>query len=181
VLVTVAQLLRRTRQLRFAWPYHLFAGAFSLALAVHLSDWVSPWRGAVLAHLTAVAVILAAFPLTTLLNRLLWVRTGADGGRSEAPRVLVDATGLVVAGAAVLVALQFIYGIPVPGLIAGSGVAALVLGLGMQEQLQNLFAGITLHFEKPFKTGDWLLIDGHHAKVIDISWRATRLLTPTRW
>jgi CRP-like cAMP-binding protein len=56
-------------------------------------------------------------------------------------------------------------------------VVALVLGLGMQDQLHNLFAGISIHFTRPFKVGDWLLIDGHHARVTEISWRDTRLLT----
>jgi small-conductance mechanosensitive channel len=131
----------------------------------------------VLQHLTAATVVLGAFPLVTLLNRAFWVRFDAAGKRLDAPRVLIDLTGVVVALVAVVATMQFIYGMQVPGLVAGSGVAALVLGLGMQDQLKNMFAGIALHFEKPFKTGDWLLIDGVHAKVIEISWRSTRLVT----
>ncbi len=177
-LVAVAQLLRRFRGLRFRWMYHLFACAAALLAAVRLLPEAIGWRAELLTHCTAATVVLAAFPLVTLLNRVFWVRYDATGKRIEAPRVLIDLTGVVVAVAAVVATMQFIYDVKVPGLLAGSGVAALVLGLGMQDQLKNMFAGIALYFEKPFKTGDWLLIDGIHARVIEISWRSTRLVTP---
>ncbi|MFT3830263.1 MAG: mechanosensitive ion channel family protein [Opitutaceae bacterium] len=176
-LVATAQLLRRWRGLSFRWTYHLFALAAGLLVGVHLVPEAQAWRAEALTHLTAATLVLAAFPLVTLLNRVCWIRYDASGRRVEAPRVLIDLTGVVVTAAAVLVAMQFVYGMQVPGLLAGSGVAALVLGLGMQDQLKNMFAGLALYFEKPFKTGDWLLIDGVHAKVIEISWRSTRLLT----
>jgi small-conductance mechanosensitive channel/CRP-like cAMP-binding protein len=176
-LVAAAKLLRQWRGLSFRWTYHLFALAAGLLVGVHLLPEAQAWRVGALTHLTAAAVVLAAFPLVTLLNRAFWIRYDAAGKRIEAPRVLIDLTGVVVTIAAVLVAMQFVYGMQVPGLLAGSGVAALVLGLGMQDQLKNMFAGLALYFEKPFKTGDWLLIDGVHAKVIEISWRSTRLIT----
>jgi small-conductance mechanosensitive channel/CRP-like cAMP-binding protein len=126
---------------------------------------------------TAAVLLLAAFPLAVLLNRTLWVTTDKTGQRIEAPRVLADLTTVVLVTIALLVVLQFVYDVQVPGLLAGSGVVAIVLGLGMQNQLQNLFAGVSLHLGKPFKTGDWLLINGLLAKVVGISWRATRLQT----
>jgi CRP-like cAMP-binding protein len=52
-----------------------------------------------------------------------------------------------------------------------------VLGLAMQDLLGNVMAGVGLYFEKNFQTGDWLLIGDTHAKVIEISWRSTKLLT----
>lgn len=177
VLVAGAQLLRRVRGLGFKWTYHLFALAAGLLVGARLLPEALGWRAAALLHLTAAVVVFAAFPVVTLLNRLCWVRYDRDGKRVEAPRVLIDLTGVGVGLVAVLSAMQFVYTVQVPGLLAGSGVAALVLGLGMQDQLKNMFAGIALHFEKPFKTGDWLLIDGVHARVIEISWRSTRLVT----
>ena len=176
-LIVVAHQLRRVRAVRFTWLYHLFALAAGLLAGAHFLPQSLEWLPLVRQHLTAATVVLAAFPLVTLLNRGFWIRFDAAGQRLEAPRVLIDLTGVVVALVAVVSTMQFVYGMQVPGLVAGSGVAALVLGLGMQDQLKNMFAGIALHFEKPFKTGDWLLIDGVHAKVIEISWRSTSLLT----
>lgn len=177
VVVAVAHLLGRARGIRFSPLYHLFAITVGLLAGVHASAWPLPGRAVVLQHLTAATVVASVVPLITLLNRALWTSTDLRGQRVEPPQVLIDLTTMVVLALAVLAALQFVYDVQVPGLLAGSGIVALVLGLGMQNVLQNLFAGVSLHFGKPFKTGDWLLIDGQHAKVISISSRATRLLT----
>ncbi len=176
-LVALAQLLRRWRGVAFRWSYHVFAGAGAFLVAAHLLPEALPGRMVALTHLTAATIVLAAFPLVTLLNRACWIRYDAGGRRVDTPRVLTDLTGALVVVAAVLASLQFVYGHEVPGLLAGSGVVALVLGLGMQDQLKNLFAGLALHYEKSFKVGDWLLFDGIHAKVIEISWRSVRLLS----
>lgn len=175
VLVMLAQLLRRTRSLRFSSLYHVFALAVGFFIGLNASNWAGSVRDELLKHVTAATVILATVPIVTLLNRALWVR--GEGGKGAAPRVLEQATGIFVLLIAAVITLQFIYDVQVPGLLAGSGVLALVLGLGMQDQLHNLFAGLSIHFTRPFKVGDWLLIEGHHAKVIEISWRDTRLLT----
>ena len=91
--------------------------------------------------------------------------------------MLTDTTGLLILSLAVVVALQFIYDVEVPGLLAGSGVVAIIVGLAMQDLLGNLIAGIGLHFDKSFTTVDWLQIEGTHAKVIELYWRTTRLIT----
>jgi len=55
-------------------------------------------------------------------------------------------------------------------------VAAAVLGLALQRTLGDLFSGIALGIERPFKLGDWIeLGDGTVGQVIDLNWRATRL------
>lgn len=177
-LVALAQGLRRWRDVRFRWVFHPFALAAGLLVGVHVAPGGdAEWRVAALSHLTAITIVLAAFPLVTLLNRALWLRRPAPGKPAEAPRVLIDATGILVVAVAVLAALQFVYDIKVPGLLAGSGVAAIVLGLAMQDLLGNLIAGISLHFQKDFRPGDWLLIGDTHAKVVEISWRSTQFLT----
>lgn len=177
VLVVLAQILRRVRGLRFTPLYHAFALSAGVLLGLHLAAWTTPLHDDLLRHVTAATLLLAAAPIVTLLNRALWGSTASQEGPTRAPRVLEQATGIFILILAILATLQFVYEVQVPGLLAGSGVVALVLGLGMQDQLHNLFAGLSIHFTKPFKVGDWLLIDGYHAKVIEISWRDTRLLT----
>lgn len=177
VLVASAHLLGRIRGVRFGRVYHAFALAAGLLAGVWLSQWPAPQREILLRHLGAATLVLATFPLLSVLNRVLWVKTDDEGNTVEAPRVLADLTAVILVTVMVLAVLQFIYAVQVPGLLAGSGVAALILGLGMQDQLHNLFAGVSLHLSRPFKVGDWLLIDGQHARVIGISWSGTRLVT----
>ena len=63
------------------------------------------------------------------------------------------------------------------GLYISTGAVAALVAFAMQQTLGDLFSGIALSVEHPFKLGDRIrLADGSEGKVIDINWRATRLL-----
>ncbi len=181
VLIAAAKILRDTQTVRFGRPYHAFAAVAAVLAALHYSTKITgvepQWVRAVLPHLTALTLLLATFPLVTVINRILWVRAGPPGKTTGAPRVLADTTGLVVFIALTIAMAQVVYSVKIPGLLAGSGVIAIILGLAMQDLLGNIFGGLAIHLEKPFKPGDWLLVEGEDAQVVEITWRSTRLLT----
>jgi CRP-like cAMP-binding protein len=52
-----------------------------------------------------------------------------------------------------------------------------IIGFATQDMLGNIIAGLALQVGKPFVLGDWLLVENRYAQVIEINWRATRLLT----
>ncbi|CUH42626.1 mechanosensitive ion channel family protein [Ruegeria atlantica] len=61
-------------------------------------------------------------------------------------------------------------------LFLSAGAIAALVAFAMQRTLGDLFSGIALSMEMPFKIGDWLrLSDGMEGEVTDINWRATRL------
>lgn len=64
-------------------------------------------------------------------------------------------------------------------LLATSAVFSLVLGLALQDTLGNLFAGISLQFDKSYEIGDWVEVHADDEKVLgqiqEITWRATLL------
>ena len=63
------------------------------------------------------------------------------------------------------------------GLYISTGAVAALVAFAMQQTLGDLFSGIALSVEHPFKLGDRIrLADGSEGKVVDINWRATRLL-----
>lgn len=62
-------------------------------------------------------------------------------------------------------------------LITTSAILSIVLGLALQESLSNVFGGIMLTVDRPFKPGDWIDVDGQEGKVLDSNWRSTRVLT----
>lgn len=176
-LIIAAKVLHRLRGVRFRWIYHGFATAAALLVAIRWGTPPFEGRDGLLAHLLAGTLVLATFPIATLINHFVWTRPLVGQAVRSAPRLLSDATNLVLIVVMVMLVLQFVYKQEVPGLLAGSGVAAIVLGLAMQDLLANTIAGIALFIEKPFKTGDWLLIDGREARVVEVTWRSVRLLT----
>jgi small-conductance mechanosensitive channel len=93
----------------------------------------------------------------------------------QVPKLII---GLIY-GAMLLLALALFMwqqGYSVSGVWVSTGVAAAVLGLALQKTLGDLFSGIALGLEQPFKIGDWLeLADGTLGQVVDMNWRATHL------
>jgi small-conductance mechanosensitive channel len=86
---------------------------------------------------------------------------------------------LVFTYAAILViALKLtVPGFSLSPLILASGVLSLVVGLALQDVLTNLIAGVTLSMEKPLRKDDWVVIGDEEGKVVEITWRTTKLLT----
>jgi small-conductance mechanosensitive channel/CRP-like cAMP-binding protein len=95
----------------------------------------------------------------------------------ETPKILRDLVDGILFVLALLVILQATLAIDLSAVLASSAVISLVLGLALQETLGNLFAGLSLQAERPFAEGDWVRIGPHQGKVVEIGWRATKLLT----
>ncbi|PTS86011.1 mechanosensitive ion channel protein MscS [Pseudomonas sp. HMWF032] len=115
--------------------------------------------------------LLCARTLTVVLGVLLMPRSGHAG------RLLQDVLGAVIFLAALVAAAAYIMQLPVKGLLATSGVVAIVVGLALQSTLSDVFSGIVLNTTKPYRLDDWVSIDGTEGKVIEIDWRATHLRT----
>jgi small-conductance mechanosensitive channel/CRP-like cAMP-binding protein len=64
----------------------------------------------------------------------------------------------------------------ISSLLAGSAILTAVIGLAFQGVLGNILAGMSLHFTRSFKKGDWIGLGPHEGAVIDTNWRETRLL-----
>lgn len=80
---------------------------------------------------------------------------------------------LVLATIAALVILP-LWGVNVTSVLLGAGVLGLVLGLALQETLGNIFSGITILVEAPFKKNDLILLpDGRTCEVIRLGIRST--------
>lgn len=96
------------------------------------------------------------------------------------PALLVDLFSIVVSVLLFGVLLHQVFLIEFTSLLATSAVMSVVLGLALQDTLGQLFAGISLQLDRPFRLGDWveLRFDGErvHGQVLEVSWRATLLL-----
>jgi len=62
-------------------------------------------------------------------------------------------------------------------IFATTAVGAVVIGFALQDTLGNLFAGLAIQIEKPFKVGHWVRIADTDGLVSEITWRATKLRT----
>jgi small-conductance mechanosensitive channel/CRP-like cAMP-binding protein len=100
--------------------------------------------------------------------------------RHQAPvPVVVRDIGRWVLSLIVLVVLirYFFEGVNLDVLAVSSIVAGYILGNATKDSLGNLFSGIELNTDRPFHIGDWVTMGDHTGRVVDTTWRATRLKT----
>jgi len=74
--------------------------------------------------------------------------------------------------------VAFVFDQKITSLLATSGVLAMILGLSLQMNLSNIFSGLAINIERPFRVGDHIQIDDQIGQVKDITWRTTRIETP---
>ena len=68
--------------------------------------------------------------------------------------------------------------IDVTAWLASAGIVGLALSFAAKDTLSNLFAGVSIVMDAPYKTGDFIILDsGERGVVTEIGLRSTRILT----
>ena len=88
-----------------------------------------------------------------------------------------NAAKIIVVGAGVYFAF-LAWNIDVTALIASAGIVGLALSFAAQDALSNIFGGMSILADRPYKVGDFINLDsGERGEVTQIGLRSTRLLT----
>lgn len=173
VMMLLGRQMRTRWTMRLGAPYHFICITNAvLASAYFMRIPLETHR-----VLMAAAYMMDALLLLTLFNRLYWEGYFQKKRNIVVPRFFTHATRLVGVTTAVLLILQFIFEVRVPGLFASLAGGGVVIGLALRPVISNLTAGLTIQLGKPFKQGDWLLIDNRLAEVMELNWRTSRLRT----
>ena len=133
----------------------------------------------VIRYVSGVAVWFALAWLGARVVDLLLRRMAEAASRpTPPPRLLSDLVrGLLFSLAAVAIFI-FVFDQPATGLIATSSVMIAVIGFALRYIISDVFSGIALNFDHPYRIGDWVETGpGVVGRVTEITWRATRLTT----
>ena len=128
-----------------------------------------------------------ALALTWLIARLLdtMVQEYLLPKASRNETVMVDAQLVPVVRSSIKV-LVWVLGLvmalnnggyDVGALLAGIGIGGLALAMAAKDTVANIFGGITVFADKPFRVGDRIRIQDHDGVVIEVGIRSTRLRT----
>ena len=113
----------------------------------------------------------------SLLNAIIFEQAKADTWRARVPKLLIDLFRLFLVLLGTAIVLATVWKADLAGLVTALGVSSIVIGLALQDTLGSVMSGIALLFERPFSVGDWLEVGDIQGQVIDINWRAVRLIT----
>ena len=102
---------------------------------------------------------------------------GADWIDDRTLPLFDNLTRLILLGAASYF-LLLAWNLNITGWLASAGIAGLALGLAAQDTLSNIFGGLSIIADAPYKTGDWVNLDGgERGRVTKIGLRSTRMMT----
>ena len=67
--------------------------------------------------------------------------------------------------------------VDISALIAGLGIGGIAIALAAQNILDDIFSSFSIHFDKPFRVGDFILIGDDRGEVVKIGIKTTRIKT----
>jgi len=128
-------------------------------------------------------ILLAALAFALLFTLTGWFRarlerkwilkTHMDRGAREA---VITMTGYIGIAIALLVGLG-VTGVDFSHLAIIAGALSVGIGFGLQNIVNNFVSGLILLFERPIKTGDWIVVGGTEGYVKRIRIRSTQIQT----
>ncbi len=114
--------------------------------------------------------LLLVFGIATLIVVLTINPWREDRLPDRFPTIVQDA---IVIALFALVATLFMQ----EKVLATTAVGAVVIGFALQDTLGNLFSGLAIQIDKPFRVGHWVTIAGLDGLVTEVTWRATKIRT----
>jgi small-conductance mechanosensitive channel/CRP-like cAMP-binding protein len=130
----------------------------------------APLTPAVVEQIQTVNPLLLTFGIINALVVLAINSFRHDRMTEQFPNIVQDT---IVIGIFALAAILFMQ----DKIFATTAVGAVVIGFALQDTLGNLFAGLAIQIEKPFRVGHWVTIAGTDGAVTEVTWRATKLRT----
>ena len=175
VALTIGRLLKQRAGVRLGLLFRLFCLTLAFYAAIAVYGIHTNWRN----HVGAAVVLLSTALIVALVDRYVWDLYFEKRRRTTIPHFLRE----VVAGLIFLVVLLIVLSAgyhaerELKGLLAGSGVIAIILGFAGQNLFGGIIAGMSIQINRPYRVGDWLKIGDTYAEVREINWRSTRLCT----
>src|SRR5207249_4288727 len=175
VALGVGRFLKRRAGVRLGLLFRLFCLILAFYASISVYGVHAPWRY----HVGAAAILLSTALIVAVVNRYVWDFYFEKRRQTPIPHFLRE----VVGGIIFLIVLLFIlsYGYhaetQLKGLLAGSGVVAIVVGFAGQNLFAGIIGGIAIQINRPYKVGDWLKVGDTYGEVREINWRSTRLCT----
>src|SRR5919106_1510860 len=175
IALGVGRFLKRRAGVRLGLLFRLFCLTLAFYAAIAVLGVHASWPN----HVGAALILLSTALVVALVNRYVWDLYFEKKQQTPIPHFLRELVGGIIFLIALLMVLSVGYHAEaqLKGVLAGSGVIAIILGFAGQSFFAGIIAGISIQLNRPYKVGDWLQVGERFAEVMEINWRSTRLRT----
>jgi MscS family membrane protein len=143
-------------------------------------QWLMPSPVADFAILGAAKTILAviwAIALGRILSLFCKRLTQSHPQAAEVFR-LTENIGMALIGIMGVLAVLSVWQVDLTPFLASAGLAGVIVALAAKDILANFFGGINVFFDRPFRTGDYIVLGaGERGEVVHIGLRSTKIIT----
>lgn len=150
-----------------------FAGATYLVMKIVGVSGESTYSRIVL----SATILLTCNTILQVLNLLFWDYLLKKQGDIHIPRLVIDMINFVILAIVAVAILNGIFGVKLTAFLVTSTVLSAVIGLSLQDILGNLFAGLALQMERPYKVGEWIGVGGEEGRIVQMNWRTLTIRT----
>src|SRR5213083_321479 len=173
--VGAGRFLKRRAGVRLGLLFRLFCLVLAFYAAIAVYGVHASWRN----HVGAAAILLSTALVVALVNLYVWDFYFEKKRQTLIPHFLREVVGGIIFLIVLLFVLSYGYHAEtqLKGLLAGSGVVAIIVGFAGQNLFAGIIGGISIQINRPYKVGDWLQVGERFAEVVEINWRSTRLRT----
>ena len=126
-----------------------------------------------------ILILLAVWILLKVVKRVIpWLAAQAPSRFRLHLLPLMPILQLIIIFTAVFTIVPLVIDPSPENLLAASGVIAISLGFAFQDYASSLIAGIVTIYERPYRIGDWIQIDGAYGEVTAVQFRTVQIVTP---
>ncbi|BCR35734.1 mechanosensitive ion channel family protein [Mariniplasma anaerobium] len=137
-------------------------------------DVVSLFKNNYINILESIAVILFIGILYYVISVLIKLLTKNNTRKETIGILIISMTKFAFMVIALILVLSA-WNVPTPTLLAGAGIAGLAISFGAQGLLEDVFAGLSIIFEKQFVVGNFVEVGDFRGEVLEIGPRNTRI------
>jgi small-conductance mechanosensitive channel/CRP-like cAMP-binding protein len=161
---------------------------FSLLLGVKFwGELVLPWWALqfVLTFFKVLLWLAGGWLFNSLLSLLFWDILIQKITHIPPPKLLVQLSSIFVSILTLSLIAHFVFNEPLTTIIAAAGGLGFVLGFALQGLILDLFSGLAIQMDRPFKVGDFVNCHNRFGETLigrveETTWRTTRLWTTDR-
>lgn len=134
-------------------------------------------NGIFLSLLTAIWIICIIRISNLLIEKNLHRVSDITGLSREITPLIENVWKVIIIVGGFMIILS-IWKINITPLLASAGIVGVAIALAAKETLANFFGGISIFIDKPYKIGDYIVLDtGERGEVVKIGIRSTRIKT----
>ena len=126
----------------------------------------------------SIVFLLAGYFLIKIISRILEIFAERSTRYRITIKSFIPVVKIMGWIALIFIVVAGIFQPPAATLLAFSASIGVAVGFASQDILKNIFGGVMILFDRPFKSGDKIDVGGYYGEVVEIGLRSTRIVTP---